>query len=26
MDFPDTFVNPVVPTAEQARQLYRDSH
>ncbi len=25
MDFPDTFVNPVVPTAEQARQLYRDS-
>jgi alcohol dehydrogenase class IV len=22
MDFPDTFVNPVVPTAAQARQLY----
>jgi alcohol dehydrogenase class IV len=25
MDFPDTFVNPVVPTAEQARKLYLDS-
>jgi alcohol dehydrogenase class IV len=22
MDFPDTFVNPVVPTADQTRQLY----
>jgi alcohol dehydrogenase class IV len=25
MDFPDTFANPVVPTAAQARQLYLDS-
>jgi alcohol dehydrogenase class IV len=25
MDFPDTFVNPVVPTAEQARQLFLSS-
>jgi alcohol dehydrogenase class IV len=24
MDFPDTRVNPVVPTAEQVRKLYRD--
>jgi alcohol dehydrogenase class IV len=25
MDFPDTFVNPVVPTADQARQLFLSS-
>jgi alcohol dehydrogenase class IV len=25
MDFPDTFVNPVVPTAEQVRQLFLSS-